>query len=158
MNASEKRDGFKPVPPVSSPVSTEDAVDMLHFGCMSETDAKSRLESLREYFIAPAYMIDGNSLAALLPGTHYMDEPDGGPVTILEQLQRMAADAARYRMIRQQHEIDDDLATDMNYGKSYPPRTLVVFGPGSCDMIEPVSCVPGTLDAVVDRLIARGGK
>ena len=38
-----------------------------------------------------------SDLAALLPGTHYMDPPDGGSVTLLEQLQRMARDAERYR-------------------------------------------------------------
>ena len=37
------------------------------------------------------------ALTALLPGTHYMDPPDGGSVTLLEQLQRMARDAERYR-------------------------------------------------------------
>jgi hypothetical protein len=36
-------------------------------------------------------------LIALLPGPYYMDPPDGGSVTVLEQLQRMAKDAARYR-------------------------------------------------------------
>ena len=36
-------------------------------------------------------------IAALLPGTYYMDPPDGGSVTLLEQLERMAKDAERYR-------------------------------------------------------------
>ena len=36
-------------------------------------------------------------LAALLPGTHYMDEPDGGSASVLEQVKRMAEDAARWR-------------------------------------------------------------
>lgn len=40
-----------------------------------------------------------SELAALLPGTHYMDPPDGGSVTLLEQVQRMAEDAARYRWL-----------------------------------------------------------
>jgi len=40
------------------------------------------------------------ALFALLPGTRYMDEPDGGAPTLLEQLQRMAADAARYHKLR----------------------------------------------------------
>lgn len=39
-------------------------------------------------------------LLDLLPGTYYMDPPDGGDVTILEQLKRIAEDAARYRWIR----------------------------------------------------------
>lgn len=42
----------------------------------------------------------GAEVAALLPGTYYMDPPDGGNATVLEQLQRMAKDAARYRWVR----------------------------------------------------------
>lgn len=45
----------------------------------------------------PAPLATDDELLALLPGTYYMDPPDGGSVTVLEQLQRMAADAARYR-------------------------------------------------------------
>lgn len=36
-------------------------------------------------------------LYKLLPSTYYMDPPDGGNVSLLEQLQRMAEDAAKYR-------------------------------------------------------------
>lgn len=32
-----------------------------------------------------------------LPGVYYMDPPDGGDVSLLKQLKRMANDAARYR-------------------------------------------------------------
>lgn len=39
-------------------------------------------------------------LSSVLPGTTYMDPPDGGAPTILEQLQRQAKDAARYLSIR----------------------------------------------------------
>lgn len=39
------------------------------------------------------------ALFDLLPGTYYMDEPDGGAPTLLEQLQRMAKDAARWRAV-----------------------------------------------------------
>jgi hypothetical protein len=38
-----------------------------------------------------------NSLLPLLPGPHYMDLPDGGDVSVIEQLHRMAADAAQWR-------------------------------------------------------------
>lgn len=37
---------------------------------------------------------------SLLPGVYYMDPPDGGAPTLLEQMQRMAQDAARYRWLR----------------------------------------------------------
>lgn len=39
-----------------------------------------------------------DELRALLPGQYYMDPPDGGSVTVLEQLQRMAVDAANWRL------------------------------------------------------------
>lgn len=45
----------------------------------------------------PKGWISEQELSGLLPGPYYMDPPDGGSVTILEQLRRMAADAAKYR-------------------------------------------------------------
>lgn len=36
-------------------------------------------------------------LMKLLPGSYYMDQPDGGSVTVMEQLKRMADDAAKWR-------------------------------------------------------------
>jgi len=50
-----------------------------------------------------ALRADAQAVAALLPGPYYMDPPDGGSVTVIEQLRRMAADAARYRWLRAQH-------------------------------------------------------
>lgn len=44
--------------------------------------------------------IPENELLAILPGNCYLDEPDGGSVTVLGQFRRMAADAARYRWLR----------------------------------------------------------
>ncbi len=44
--------------------------------------------------------IEDEDLVRLLPGMYYMDPPDGGDVSLLEQLQRMAEDAARYRWLR----------------------------------------------------------
>ena len=38
-----------------------------------------------------------SEFAALLPGPYYMDPPDGGSVTVLEQFRRMALDAQRWR-------------------------------------------------------------
>ncbi|MBW6161987.1 ead/Ea22-like family protein [Pseudomonas aeruginosa] len=37
--------------------------------------------------------------ASALPSTYYMDPPDGGNVSIPEQIRRMAKDAARYRWL-----------------------------------------------------------
>jgi hypothetical protein len=42
-----------------------------------------------------------DAVASLLPSTYYMDQPDGGNVTVLEQVSRMAKDAEQYRLMRQ---------------------------------------------------------
>lgn len=41
-----------------------------------------------------------DDLVRLLPGPYYMDPPDGGDVSLHEQLKRMAKDAERYRWLR----------------------------------------------------------
>ncbi len=41
-----------------------------------------------------------SDLAALLDVPYYMDPPDGGSVTLIEQVRRMAEDAKRYRWLR----------------------------------------------------------
>lgn len=46
--------------------------------------------------------------AAVLPGTYYMDPPDGGDVPVSEQLRRMAKDAERYRYLRRKFAINSD--------------------------------------------------
>ncbi len=38
-----------------------------------------------------------------LPGPYYMDPPDGGSVTVGEQVARMAKDAARFRWLQQEN-------------------------------------------------------
>jgi hypothetical protein len=48
-------------------------------------------------------------MSSVLPGTTYMDPPDGGSSTVLEQLQRMAEDARRYRWLRDEENGDSDL-------------------------------------------------
>ena len=53
-------------------------------------------------------------VANLLPGHAYLDLPDGGDVTVLEQLQRMAEDAARYRYLRDMQP--NSLILDRNDG------------------------------------------
>ena len=39
------------------------------------------------------------AISESLPGTYYMDPPDGGNVELEEQLRRMTKDAARYRWL-----------------------------------------------------------
>jgi hypothetical protein len=48
-------------------------------------------------------------LSSVLPGVTYMDPPDGGSPTVLEQLQRMAQDARRYRWLRDEENGDSEL-------------------------------------------------
>lgn len=47
--------------------------------------------------IGAAYRDWESKISALLPGSYYMDPPDGGNVTPLEQLKRMTKDADRWR-------------------------------------------------------------
>ncbi|MFE8033805.1 ead/Ea22-like family protein [Thiohalocapsa marina] len=53
--------------------------------------AEAENERLREF---------ERSAALTLPGVYYMDPPDGGSVEPVEQMRRMAKDAARYRWLR----------------------------------------------------------
>ncbi|MBW0450884.1 hypothetical protein [Paraburkholderia phenoliruptrix] len=51
---------------------------------------------------------------SVLPSVYYMDPPDGGSVTVLEQLRRMADDASKYRAAASAQATDalvDDLST-----------------------------------------------
>lgn len=57
------------------------------------------IERLREF---------ERSAALTLPGVYYMDPPDGGDVSLLKQLKRMANDAARYRLLRRKFAIISD--------------------------------------------------
>lgn len=63
-----------------------------------------------------ALMVATDALIALLPGPYYMDPPDGGSVTVLEQLQRMAQDAARYRWLRDSDRVGDEMEGDILVG------------------------------------------
>lgn len=65
-----------------------------------------------------------------------------------------ARDAARYRWLRSQHEVDDERASDNNYGKSYPPRTMTVFVDDGHDGLDPLPCDPGALDAAIDAALS----
>ena len=70
-----------------------------------------------------------------------------------EDAQEVGKDAARYRHLRARHEIDDEQASNTNYGKNYPQRTLTVFQDDGEDGLEPVPCDPGALDAAIDIAI-----
>lgn len=74
----------------------------------AERDVLAELEALRiqvgtltEWYSNALDVI--SEVSAAIPGVTYMDPPDGGDVSIPEQIQRMAKDAERYRWIREQH-------------------------------------------------------
>lgn len=71
-----------------------------------------------------------------------------------ETVQQDSLDAKRWRTLVKQHEIDDDEASNGNYGRTYPKRTLTVFQDDGEDGLEPVPCDPGELTRVVDAAIA----
>jgi hypothetical protein len=78
-----------PAPPMGSQEPAEDD-DLLTIAYMSgHFDGKRATPQPSE-----------QELFALLPYAYYMDPPDGGSPTLLEQLQRMAKDAQRYRWLR----------------------------------------------------------
>jgi multidrug resistance efflux pump len=90
-----------------------------------------------------ALRADAQAVAALLPGPYYMDPPDGGSVTVIEQLRRMAADAARYRWIKR--------------GASF--REERDMGPGGCWSIfvaVPRRPAVNSLDTAIDAAMAQG--
>ncbi len=70
------------------------------------------------------------NLAMLLPCAYYLDPPDGGSVTMLEQFKRMAKDAERYRWLRDHHVGDTP------------------------ELIQLTSVVPLGMDAAIDTAMA----
>lgn len=74
-------------------------------------------EELNRLRIIHAEGITEDMLCAILPGCYYMDPPDGGDTSIYEQLKRMAADAARYRWLRNDH--NGDLCAGHEQGNGY---------------------------------------
>jgi len=68
-------------------------------------------------------------------------------------------DAERYRYIRSQHEAVLPQERDAE-GRFMPreinPIAITVFAPTEDGLLEPVSCIPGTLDETIDAAIAQG--
>lgn len=79
-----------------------------HFGgnhAFLDDDLIRGVVKMREQIVAleqerDALRAEFNACAGALPGPYYMDPPDGGNVSVPEQLRRMAADAERYRWLR----------------------------------------------------------
>jgi hypothetical protein len=95
---------------VPAPVQAGSATDKDSLTVGATVQAQPEQGSGDDDLLTIAYMsglFDGRrtkpseqELLALLPGPYYMDPPDGGSPTLLEQLRRMAQDARRYRWLR----------------------------------------------------------
>ena len=84
-------------------------------------------------------------LSSVLPGTTYMDPPDGGAPTILEQLQRQAKDAARYCWLRERF-----FGADFDWGGSDDQKGI----PALVFKVDEFIQVWGDLDMTVDTALA----
>lgn len=60
-------------------------------------DLLRQVETLTDWYSNSLNVI--NEVTAALPGVQYMDPPDGGDVSVPEQVRRMAKDAERYRFL-----------------------------------------------------------
>ena len=119
------------------------ALDSSGFTRAAETLERASTEIDRLRAEVEALRADAQAVAALLPGPYYMDPPDGGSVTVIEQLRRMAADAARYRWIKR--------------GASF--REERDMGPGGCWSIfvaVPRRPAVNSLDTAIDAAMAQG--
>ncbi|UPG11114.1 hypothetical protein L0026_21705 [Pseudomonas aeruginosa] len=76
--------------------------------------------------------------ASTIPGVYYMDPPDGGDVSVPEQLRRMARDAARYRWLR-------DSCT-RQWDVMYRDIEIVINGDGAEDCED----LDGIIDAALE--------
>lgn len=82
----------------------------------AEYDARAvEIDQYRQEAYGEGRKDQTDEFAELLPGPYYMDPPDGGSVTVLEQFRRMAEDAARYRMLRrgQHFSVIDGVGGDL---------------------------------------------
>lgn len=63
----------------------------------AERDAERERDRALTHAYAEGRKDEREEFSALLPGSYYMDPPDGGSVTVLEQFKRMARDARMWR-------------------------------------------------------------
>ena len=71
-----------------------------HFASICGRAKKGWLDEALINAYAEGRRDEQEELSSVLPGSIYMDPPDGGSPSILEQLQRQAKDADRYRWLR----------------------------------------------------------
>ncbi len=90
-----------------------------------------------------------SDISALLPGVYYMDPPDGGSVPVLEQVRRMAKDAARYRWLRNPAQ---DVALVLDKRTKFAPEDESVLGVGGYHIYE--YRAGDELDSAIDAAMA----
>lgn len=91
-----------------------------------------------------------DACCAALPGTIYMDPPDGGDVSVAEQLRRMGEDAARFRKLCELTE-----ATAYSEPEHFVAEHLLQLGAEVVD--DEASVFAVTLGHVLALLRMRGG-
>lgn len=71
---------------------------------LTREELDERIDEAQRDAYAEGRKDEQQELASVLPGSYYMDPPDGGGVEVLEQLQRMAKDAEIGRRTREHAE------------------------------------------------------
>lgn len=99
-------------PPDNDPFEGMESGDILNFKIDQLRDELEQpmqamfdvvLDAIQHDAYAEGRRDEQQELSSVLPCSYYMDPPDGGNVTVLEQLQRMAEDARKWR--EQEHRI-----------------------------------------------------
>lgn len=80
------------------PLSIASIITRLRAAEAERNAQRRQVDTLTEWYSNSLDVI--NEITAALPGVHYMDPPDGGDVSVPEQVHRMAKDAERYRLMR----------------------------------------------------------
>ena len=124
------------------------ALDSSGFTRAAETLERASTEIDRLRAEVEALRADAQAVAALLPGPYYRDPPDGGSVTVFEQLRRMAADAARYRWLR--HHSTYTTVTPCIHGEVAGPSRMRWYH-------DSYQLQAFTLDAAIDAARAAQG-
>jgi hypothetical protein len=114
------------------------------------SDMEQEVERLREQLTlaesvrsAQVAGLERGILEALPLGSVYMDPPDGGDVGLVEQLGRMAKDAARYRWLR-------DCAGRVDWAEHNPTRS------GIMQVVSHCRIGPQGMDAAIDAALKGG--
>lgn len=100
-------------------------IDLRHATTAGEVAEELRKTAHAITPIPSGYSIADDELIRMLPNDNsYMDPPDGGSVSLFEQLQRMAADATAMRNLRQTGQLPTGINTPPPVAKVIPLAVL----------------------------------